>query len=298
MKGLCQLVRNLCYLSKFSLKERVLNNEFLNRSYNEFLKELLENFLYYIDNSKVKRPNLFTPEETIQLLVNSNKSIVRFGDGELYIINGQGLDFQKYDEDLASRLKDILRAQKDDLLIGISYWCFFPNVFLNTDDASKYCEYFEVPKIRKFYFEYIRDDIKYCDANFTGWNFSENPEKTYSDLKKIWENKNIVIVTCKEILSNIKYNIYENASKIDYVYVPNVDAYSEYEKILSEVKKWDKDTLVILMCGPAAKVLAFDLYNSGYRVLDLGHLLKSYDYYKKNTEMTSENIEKFYGADV
>lgn len=37
-----------------------------------------------------------TPEETLDKLLNSTKSLIRFGDGEIAIIQGKSLSFQSF----------------------------------------------------------------------------------------------------------------------------------------------------------------------------------------------------------
>lgn len=55
-----------------------------------------------------KKPKVLSCTETLDELVNSNKSICRYGDGEFNIIFGESIPFQKYDVNLQKRLKDIL----------------------------------------------------------------------------------------------------------------------------------------------------------------------------------------------
>ena len=38
---------------------------------------------------------------------------------------------------------------------------------------------------------------------------------------------------------------------------------------------------MIIILGPTAKVLAYDMSQLGYRALDLGHIAKAYDWYIK-----------------
>lgn len=46
-----------------------------------------------------------------------------------------------------------------------------------------------------------------------------------------------------------------------------------------------KDRLIIIVLGPTAKLLAYDLNKLGYRALDLGHMAKAYEWLK-----TRDNI--------
>ena len=61
---------------------------------------------YYI--TFFKEPIVKNIEETILELVHSNRSIARYGDGELDLITGKDIPFQKNDVGLVERLKNIL----------------------------------------------------------------------------------------------------------------------------------------------------------------------------------------------
>ena len=52
------------------------------------------------------------------------------------------------------------------------------------------------------------------------------------------------------------------------------------------------------MCGPTAKVLVSYLTFLGYRALDLGHIAKDYDWYKKQIPHNQNNCDKFFSPDV
>ena len=157
-----------------------------------------------------------------------------------------------------------------------------------------------MPKFRKIQNSIISYDKQYCTTAGTGFNRNRNStsDKFYEDYRKIWNEKNICIVTCKNMVDTVKYNIFDNAKTIDYVFVPPVNAYDEYNYIYSSIKKYNTSYLIILMCGPTAKVLAYELTKDGYRALDLGHLMKAYDYYKRQIPLTSETINTFYGPDL
>ena len=66
----------------------------------KFNKELYEDAKKIIGHYKIANP-----DETILELISNNKSITRFGDGEIDFIYGKGMNYQKYDEKLANRLK-------------------------------------------------------------------------------------------------------------------------------------------------------------------------------------------------
>ena len=119
----------------------------------------------------------------------------------------------------------------------------------------------------------------------------------FEKLRQIWNKKDVLIVACKELVNTIKYNIFDNANKTDYFFAPNKNAFSKYDEIYKGIKNYSNKTLVILMLGPTAKVLADDLSKDGYRALDLGHLMKDYDWYKKGMNRDFEGINNYMSMD-
>ena len=67
----------------------------------------------YFANSKniLGHYKIATPDETIQELIDTKKSICRFGDGEFDMIYGIGMNYQKYNEKLAKRLEEIVNPE-------------------------------------------------------------------------------------------------------------------------------------------------------------------------------------------
>ena len=68
----------------------------------------------------------------------------------------------------------------------------------------------------------------------------------------------------------------------------------DYDKILNSILEKDKNKLVILILGATATVLAHDLSKKGFRALDLGHLGKDYDAFRKKLTADSNAIKNFY----
>ncbi len=79
--------------------------------------------------------------------------------------------------------------------------------------------------------------------------------------------------------------MFTNAISIQRILCPAKNAYFYYEKILYEIKKLDKNKLILLALGPTASVLAYDLSELGYRALDIGHVDIEYEWFlQKATE--------------
>lgn len=93
--------------------------------YNRLDWQIEESFFASLKNiysfRKVSRGmRIKTISETINALNFSDSSMSRFGDGEIKVIFGGGNGFQKPDNALAARLKEILISEpKDNMMICI-----------------------------------------------------------------------------------------------------------------------------------------------------------------------------------
>lgn len=257
--------------------------------------------LFNIKKEEEQVPKILNHLETLDYLLNSNCSLVRIGDGELTIIKGYDIPFQKTNKILANRLKSILHNEQEDLLVGINY------EYYNTKELKNMHTFVKkhIKKNLKIFKEnlnpYLNFNSQYCSAGFTqlGQAYKNfDFEFVFNSLRQLWKNRKIVIVGCEKAKEDLEYNIYDNASEVIYLYVPALNAFDEYEAILNATKKYSKDYLILLMCGPTAKVLVSDLTQCGYRALDLGHLAKDYDWYKRKIPFNSKNCRKFCAPDV
>lgn len=285
-----QLLKNIIYLTKLNLKKTIIKNKLIEFSY----EEILENMLYFVHNSSISRPKIYDADKTAIEIKMSDKSLARFGDGELEIINGNNILFQEYDEKLANRLKEILRNNQDELLVGIPYGYFYPKFDPNENQFYKDFNLYRVPQYRHSFLQHIDLEKQYVDTGFTGGGIEQT---LYDYIRTIWQDKKIITVGCQEADKAVHYDVYDNSAERIKIFTPNKHAFREYERILNDIKKYDSSYLVILMCGPTAKVLAADLSKLGYRALDLGHLAKGYDYFMRKIPLTSETANKFFLPD-
>lgn len=290
MKKIIQLLHNLSYLSRFNIKTQLLQNPVFNTPY----QDLIENILYYIPQSSLVRPAVHTPQETVRMLLNTTMSLARFGDGELALISGQSISFQEWDEELANKLKHILTTPLPQLAVGINYWYFFPEFSPAHNKVIRTFNLENMPQFRKILLQYIRLNIPYYDAGFTGYGFAA---PYFNDMRTLWDKKHIITVGCQNAFDAMQYNIFDNASRQEKLLVPRTHAFRMYKTVLADLLQANPETLVILMCGPLSKVLAYDLCAAGRRALDLGHLAKSYDYYKQQIPSTAQNTLRFYLPD-
>ena len=231
-----------------------------------------------MEKSEIKILNI---EESIQK-VQEYKTIARVGIGELDLINGKDLQFQKYNKELAERLKKILETKQEFCLIGIPDAI---NTFENlTDDSEKFWIN-NMKDTRETWIKYVNKDMEYCTTNLTRsyikYKDKSNAGRYFKMLRNIWKNCNIIICEGEQTRMGVGNDLFDNAKSIRRLICPSEDAFDKYDEILAKLKQESKKNIILLALGPTATVLAYDLAKEGYKALDIGYLDIEYEYFKK-----------------
>jgi len=206
--------------------------------------------------------------DTLDCLRDFNKSITRFGDGEFELIMSNSIPFQKYDDLLSSRLKEILKYDKSDLDILICIpFC---------DVESDFGKQFWLRNFEKLS-PYFSSDLLYGNASIS--RLPAFFECSVDNFKELWDKRDVVFVTSTSGRMDMNHELFDNISTYSIIDIPAINAFDEYDFILEECLKQCSTSLFLLACGPTATILAFDLTKLGYHALDIGHLSNSYDQY-------------------
>lgn len=222
--------------------------------------------------------------ESLDELLSTDKSIVRYGDGEFNLIFGEDISFQKYNADLANRLMQILKATDENIMVAI------PDVFASLEEynneAKNFWRKFVVTNRKRIY-SILDTDKQYFDACITRpyIDLSDRCEAGdyFKKFKQIWNNKDIIFVEGEVSRLGFNNDLFDNAKSIKRILCPVKNAFDKYEKILQECKKQPKNSIFIIALGPTATLLAYDLAQNGYRALDLGHIDIEYEWFLMGT---------------
>jgi glycosyltransferase family protein len=251
----------------------------------------------YNDNIYSNIIKIMTPEDSVKYLAENLVSFCRFGDGEIAIMRGESIAFQKADDMLSKRLKEILRSDIEGLKIGVNYLYMNPYQGVN-EYTKKFLNTLAMQ--RKFMIKNCNKNITYIDAGIT--QLYQNYEmfdfdNHFKTMQEIFRGKDITLVCGKSILNNIKYNPLDVCNSVEYIYEPSINAFSEYDKILKRVLNVNKNRIICVILGPAAKVLVYDLHIRGHIACDIGHYIKDYDSYMRKQVINPESIEAFFKPD-
>lgn len=116
------------------------------------------------------------------------KSIARFGDGEFGIMFGeQRWRFQRNDEKLAARLREVVQSDEENLLIGLND--FYGDLSHRTEGEADGIRAYIV-KARAQHMEHLQKDRLYAHACISGTGSWEKVKYR----KRIWEDRDCVFV--------------------------------------------------------------------------------------------------------
>ena len=232
---------------------------------------------------QARRPAIMVKDidQTLDYIIENQSSIIRFGDGEMDLMLGKSIPYQVYDENLASQLKEIISLQSDEkLVIGL------PNVFADRSNFTPAAEAFWKGHLE----HHLKDYVELARADWYGTTFVSRPYIDYVDksqsfsqfekLKQIWENQDILIVEGVTSRSGVGNDLFDGANSIKRIICPSHNAYSRMEEIQEAVIQYAENRLILCMLGPTAKILSYNLFKKGYRVLDIGHIDSEYEWMK------------------
>lgn len=288
-------IKNIGYLFKYDLKKMAKDSI----TWND-LNLVLDGMKYEMGEDFVglKKPKIKNSADTIEALIKYRASFCRFGDGEFSLLNGEGIAFQKANSELARRLYQIIRSEDENIFIGIPY-CYFSSVGQLREFPKNFIRTW-VARNREYIAGLTIPDRQYYDTACTQlYALYENYDfGTYFErIKEVWRNRDITIICGNTVFNKIAVNIFDCANSIEYQYAPSLNAFEVYEDLLVKAKQIDKGRLIVIILGPTATVLAYDLAKLGYQALDFGHIAKDYDFYIKKIRHDSASIANFLKPD-
>lgn len=220
-------------------------------------------------------------DETLDFILANHSSVARYGDGEMDIMAGHSIPYQDYNEDLANRLKNILKQQSnEEFVVCLS------DVFQGLERYNDFAAGFwrgHLEHYKNLYQEY-------CVADWYGSTFISRPyidlvdkslsEGYFAKIRQLWDSRDILIVEGETSRSGVGNDLFDNAKSIKRIICPSRNAFEKYDQIKEAVLQHGKDCLVLIMLGPTAKALSYDISKQGYQCIDIGHIDSEYEWFK------------------
>lgn len=247
--------------------------------------QLLPSYIKSIGINKkqnYKEIQFYTDKETVDEIVYNKKSLSRFGDGELIWMNGGKLDsFQQYSDEFAEDLRKAFQNKNKNLLIGIPIGIFdskYCNIRVKMHWAIIKSEFYsKLIKFIDFNKKYSNASITRPYIDYTNYDYST---EAFKNLKRIWDNKKVVFVEGEKTKLGLGNDLFDNAKEIKRIICPAMNAYEKLDEIEKSIKKnVQKTDLILTALGPTASILASDMCNEGYQIVDIGHIDIEYYWY-------------------
>lgn len=289
------LVRNITYLMKYSLWDQ--REEDIVYLTNKILDDGI--YEYGLDLPAYRKLKILEKNDSIDVILQSNKSFVRMGDGEIRIMQGIDQPFQQYEPVIADTLVELLKNQRADILVGINRGYYIPHFHAKKEDYNRRFAY----DFREYLDEYCNYDSTYidgaCTFNYTlGYSDDEITHMFWNKWKKAFKGKKLVIICGERIVEEMVYNIFEEAESIKYIYGPRKNAWDKHDEIIKKIEKESKENLLIFILGMAGKAMIPEVTDMGYTAWDIGHLAKGYNAYMTGMDgHDAENVANFFAPD-
>lgn len=226
-------------------------------------------------------PQVIDEFKTIDALLEG-RSIARFGDGEIKLINGGNCVSQKANTLIAAELSDILLKPQAACLTGI------PNIeggkspkdwFWNKYHTSKKLTDLYNPH-KQYHSSFITrpDSAPWIDT-----------PQYWQKVVKLWAGKRVLLITGGRS-SALRVDTMPEAESIIEMRGPETDAYSFIDKMEEEaIHLRGTYNTAILCLGPTATCLANRLARAGIHALDLGHIAIYYRRHLKGEPMDKKH---------
>lgn len=294
--------------------------QLLVNTYNNLYDKKLdfELFLRWQKDLKVQKkyglPEVMSVDDTLDIILQKNVSICRYGDGEFKLMDGDRILFQQDSRLLSERLKEVISSNDDNILICIPTFLDRRHPILLRGDqelnseerkrkiaATKYMDNIVAEK-RLLWYSYFDMNRIYGNSLisrfYAGVYDDDKSVRWIEKWKQIWCGRHLLIVEGEKTRLGVGNDLFANSAGVRRILAPATSAFSVYEKILEAVKESHKhDELVLAALGPTATVLAFDLAKEGIQTLDIGHIDIEYEWFLKK-DRTHQKINGKYVSEA
>lgn len=241
-------------------------------------------YLFLYELGRKRYPiRVHSTAETLGTIHEKRCAISRFGDGEFDLIYGNGLKFQKYDPRLAEKMKTILRqaSEQDTCKVAVPYALHsFAGLTCNSKKFWSYYSFENRERIHRL----LDPSYTYYDAQITRIYVNRknkmDSQAYFQQWKMIWSGEDVLVVEGISSRFGAGNDLFADAKSVQRIICPAQNAFDYYDQILTAVTEHGKNKLVLLVLGPTATVLAYDLSRCGIWAVDAGNLDMEYEWSK------------------
>jgi glycosyltransferase family protein len=247
---------------------------------------LLDGARTYLSRLIWPTPQVRTVEDTLDAVVRGKLSLSRFGDGEIGLMNGGDILFQRGSSRLAKALR---RVAREPLPGHIS--CVPPMFgkldFLNASDR----EFWRI-HLRRYeasWRRYFRGHSELGNAflsrPYSPYERGQAPASTsFPLLRRLWAGRDVILVEGSRSMLGVGNDLLREARIAGRVIVPHRDAFEEIERIWEVLLELPGGHLYLVAAGPTATVLCYRLHGAGRQGIDIGHVDLEYEWWRRGAD--------------
>jgi len=227
--------------------------------------------------NEVEYPQVTGEFETVEELLRG-KSLARFGDGELKLMDGQGYFREPKNEKLGAELLEVLQRPAANCLVGIPTMDFngpkYENWIRHRDRFAKLLA--QGPSVESKALSSESDlgpQSSTLNAYYSA--FITRPDSApwincleYARLvEQLWKDKRAAVLSERD--NSILKVVRLSAKKLKHVECPHREAYAEIDALERALVR-AKPEIALLSCGPTATCLANRMASRGIQAVDIG----------------------------
>lgn len=221
---------------------------------------------YYFLPSFLPKVTFLEPR-ALRDILQAGKSFIRFGDGEIYLLNGGTMGYEASTPRIRSVYQTIIQSytNQSPYVLGINEG---PLTTTNADLKKLGLLHCWLP-LKAYYQAFFPKGAPYLDSSIFYFN-----EMVPLYVESYLLDKTVVIVTRQKNIEAIKNNPKIPFIDIQYIETPDTHTSRVYDTIYESVRSVllanKKPAVVLVACGPMSKIMVYDLAEAGYQAIDIG----------------------------
>lgn len=251
----------------------------MNRIYNK-TKQGQRTLLSWYAKHFMKAPEVLSVDTTLALVINGHYSLSRNGDGELNLMLGESIDFQRRDPRLARLMREALNADMD------KYLSCLPSVFGDCSRFNGYAAgyYDRYLRTKRYCYYKLARAHRYGDTLVSRFYIDlkdkSNAAEQVERVKQIWAGQDVVLLEGKESRLGVNNDLFAGAKSLLRILGPSENAFDRYDELKEKVMETaTTGSLVLLALGPTATAMVYELAKAGYWAVDIGHIDIEYEWF-------------------
>lgn len=221
--------------------------------------------LLLVPASQVKK-RILSPQDSVRLVIESKKSLIRWGDGETNLLAGVGLDFQNSNWALSKRLWKVLwsYSEKSPFLLALPNPAFQEISKLIRSRTWRFWWSSRFLFLIFYFLKWRNPGAMFPDSFLfrEGGDIGKASWKPESLKSLIPADRPILFVSNANQIEKFKLEF--GGERVSFIVIPDQNAFDQEKTIMAEIanalgKDSNSETIICFSAGPAAKSLILAL---------------------------------------